>query len=313
MFEIAISQMTTSRWDLSIEVARLARHGFDAISVWRPKVSDLGIAEAAAVIAAAGLRVSSVQWAGGFTGGDGRSFDESVADAVETIEMAEALAAPVVVVHSGCRGGHTRSHARRLLRLALDLLVERARQAGVTLAVKPMHPAAAEGCSFVGRLAEAVDLVEQIDESVVRLALDLWHWGDDAAARSLLPRLAELTAVLQVADRAGPPSPAADRLPAGHGRLQLADLVAELAAHGYSGDIEFDPVGETVEILGYDGVLAETRLVATAWSQRLAAAAEAGIGSPAEQAIGPLPLRPAHFRAAGSRRSHASSQIVSRG
>jgi sugar phosphate isomerase/epimerase len=312
MFEIAISQMTTSRWDLSVEVAQLVRHGFDAISVWRPKVSDVGVDQAAAMIAAAGLRVSSVQWAGGFTGGDGRSFDESVADAVETIELAEALGAPVVVVHSGCRAGHTRSHARRLLRQALDLLSGRARQAGVTLAVKPMHPVAAEGCSFVGRLAEAVDLVEQVDDPAVRLAFDLWHWGDDAAARSLLPRVAELTAVLQVADRAGPPSPAADRLPAGHGRLPLAELVAELAAHGYRGDIEFDPVGETVEILGYDGVLAETQLVATAWLPRLAAAAEAGFGSGAE-AAGPLPLRPAHFRAAGSRRSHASSQVVSRG
>jgi sugar phosphate isomerase/epimerase len=311
MFEIAISQMTTSRWDLSVEVAQLVRHGFDAISVWRPKVSDVGVDQAAAMIAAAGLRVSSVQWAGGFTGGDGRSFDESVADAVETIELAEALGAPVVVVHSGCRAGHTRSHARRLLRQALDLLSERARQAGVSLAVKPMHPVAAEGCSFVGRLAEAVDLVEQVDDPAVRLAFDLWHWADDAAARSLLPRLAELTAVLQVADRAGPPSPAADRLPAGHGRLPLVELVAEMVAHGYRGDIEFDPVGETVEILGYDGVLAETRLVATAWSPRLTAAASADslvAGPP-----GPLPLRPAHFRTAGSRRSHASSQVVSRG
>jgi sugar phosphate isomerase/epimerase len=312
MFEIAISQMTTSRWDLSVEVAQFARHGFDAISVWRPKVSDVGVGEAAAAIAAAGLRVSSVQWAGGFTGGDGRSFDESVADALETIEMAEALAAPVVVVHSGCRGGHTRSHARRLLCQALDLVIGRARQAGVTLAVKPMHPVAADGCSFVGRLAEAVDLVEQFDDPAVRLALDLWHWADDAATRGLLPQLAHLTALLQVADRAGPPSPAADRLPAGHGRLPLADVVTELAAHGYRGDLEFDPVGETVEILGYDGVLAETRLVATAWSARLASAVEEGVGSQVE-GVGRLPLRPAHFRGVGARRSHASSQIVSRG
>ena len=39
----------------------------------------------------------------------------------EAIEMAETLAAPVLVVHSGCRGGHTRSHARRLLSQAVEL------------------------------------------------------------------------------------------------------------------------------------------------------------------------------------------------
>ena len=305
MFEIAISQMTTPRWDLSLEVERLAAHGFDAVSVWRPKISDVGTTAAAALIAAAGLRVSSVQWAGGFTGGDGRSFDESIDDALEAIETAETLGAPVLVVHSGCRGGHTRSHARRLLAEALELLAAPARQAGVTLAVKPMHPVAAVGCSFVSRLAEAVELIESFDDPAVRLALDLWHWADDPEVGSLVPRLAERTAVVQVADRTGTAAAAEDRLPAGHGRLPLADVLAGLAAHGYRGELEFDPVGESVEILGYEGVLAETRLVASAWSARIAAAVEAGSGS--------LATGPAHFRGAGSRRSHASSQTVSPG
>jgi sugar phosphate isomerase/epimerase len=305
MFEIAISQMTTPRWELSLEVDRLATHGFDAISVWRPKISDLGVAAAAALIAAAGLRVSSVQWAGGFTGGDGRSFDESIDDALEAIETAEVLAAPVLVVHSGCRGGHTRSHARRLLAEALELLATPARQAGVTLAVKPMHPVAAAGCSFVSRLAEAVELVEGFDDPAVRLALDLWHWADDPEVGALGPRLAERTAVVQVADRTGAVGVIEDRLPAGHGRLPLVEVVADLAAHGYRGELEFDPVGETVEILGYEGVLAETRLVASSWSDRIAVAVESGSR--------PAAIGPAHFRGAGSRRSHASSQTVSPG
>ena len=194
MFEIAISQMTTPRWELSLEVDRLAAHGFDAISVWRPKLSDLRAPAAAGLIAAAGLRVLSVQWAGGFTGGDGRSFDESVDDALEAIELAEVLSASVLVVHSGCRGGHTRSHARRLLAEAIELLAGPARQAGVTLAVKPMHPVASAGCSFVSRLGEAVELVEGFDDPAVRLALDLWHWADDPEIQHLLPRLAERTA-----------------------------------------------------------------------------------------------------------------------
>jgi len=306
MFEIAISQLMTPRWDLSGEVDRLAAHGFAAISVWRPKISDAGPSAAAALIAAAGLRVSSLQWAGGFTGGDGRSFDESIDDALEAIEMAEALAAPVLVVHSGCRGGHTRSHARRLLAEALELLAAPARRAGVTLAVKPMHPTAADGCSFVSRLGEAVDLVEGFDDPAVRLAVDLWHWADDPEFTRLVPRLAERTAAVQVADRVGLAADREDRLPAGHGRLPLADMVVALAAHGYRGELEFDPVGETVEILGYDGVLAETRLVASAWSSRAESVIEAGGGSP-------LPMGQPHFRAAGSRRSQASSQTVSRG
>jgi sugar phosphate isomerase/epimerase len=188
---------------------------------------------------------------------------------------------------------------------ALELLAAPARQAGVTLAVKPMHPVAAAGCSFVSRLGEAVELVEGFDDPAVRLALDLWHWADDPEVGRLLPRLAERTAVIQVADRTGAAGAIEDRLPAGHGRLPLAEVVADLAAHGYRGELEFDPVGETVEILGYEGVLAETRLVAASWAGRMAAEVESGTG--------PGGAGPAYFRGAGSRRSHASSQTVSPG
>ena len=81
MIDVAISQLTTARWELSQEVACFAEHGFESISIWRSKLSDIGIRSAVTCLRDAGLRASSLQWAGGFTGSDGRSFAESVADA----------------------------------------------------------------------------------------------------------------------------------------------------------------------------------------------------------------------------------------
>jgi len=307
MFDLAISEMTTSRWDLAVEVSRLVEHGYDAIAAWRPKVSDLGVAAAAGIVASAGLRVSSVQWAGGFTGGDGRSFDESIDDACDAIEMAEGLAAGVVVLQSGCRGGHTRSHAARLLSQAVELLAPRAARAGVVLAVRPLHPTAAAGCSFFPGLEAALDLVERFDDSAVGLALDLWHWADEPRLGPLLPRLAEAAAIVQVADRLGPLATGGDRLPPGQGCLPLETILADLFEAGFQGDVEFDPVGEAVEVQGYDEVLAETRQVAAAWASRLVA----DLSQPVEL---PRPhLRRDHFRGVGARRSQASSQTVSPG
>jgi len=307
MFDLAISEMTTARWDLAVEVSRLVEHGYDAIAAWRPKVSDLGVAAAAGLVASAGLRVSSVQWAGGFTGGDGRSFDESIDDACDAIDMAEGLAAGVVVLHSGCRGGHTRSHATRLLWQALELLAPRAARAGVVLAVRPLHPAATSGCSFFAGLAEAIELVERFDDRVVGLAVDLWHWADDPRLSPLLPRLSEAAAIVQVADRLGPLAAGGDRLPPGLGCLPLEETLADLVEAGFQGDVEFDPVGEAVEVQGYDEILAETRQVAAAWSSRLVA----DLSQPVELPR-PHVLRD-HFRGAGGRRSQASSQTVSPG
>jgi len=323
MLDVALSQVTTARWELPRELAHLTEHGFPALALWRPKVSDLGVAAAAARLARFGVRGSSLQWAGGFTGSDGRSFAESVTDAADCIEAAAALGTagrrPVLVVHSGCRGGHTRTHAVRLLDEALETILPLADRRGVTLAVKPIHAGAAPGCSFLTRLDEALAVVERFADPCVRLALDLWQFADDPDVEPLLPALARATAIVQVADRAGPVAPAADRLPAGLGELPLERLVAGLWAAGYRGDFEFDPVGEAVETLGYARVLRETRGVVDAWSARL----------PVEEVAVPLAAPqpgdafatagdpPAHFAAAGtlrgSRRSQASSQVVSRG
>jgi len=318
MFHVAISQMTTSRWELPTDIDRVSAHGFDRVSLWRPKISDLGAAATAALLDAAGMRASSVQWAGGFTGGDGRSFADSVADALEAIETTAAVGAPVLVIHSGCRGGHTRAHARRLLLEALEAIAPAAFAAGVTLALKPLHPAAAHGTSFLTHPGDALEAVHACGHPAVRLAIDLWQFGHDPEFFALLPRLAELTAVVQVADRVAPPTAECERLPVGRGGLPLEWIAALLVEHGYGGEFEFDPVGEAVEALGYDRVIADTRRAADAWAGRLARAAD----TPAGTRLGgfrPAAPQDAHagsagqFRSAGSRRSHASSQTVSPG
>ena len=330
MFHVDISQLTTSRWDLPEEITRLAHHGFDCLSLWRAKLSDLDRTAAASLLTRAGMRVSSLQWAGGFTGGDGRTFAESIDDAAEAIDAAAVLGAPVLVVHSGCRGGHTRAHARRLMLHALATLAPLAEAAGVTLAVKPLHAAAATGCSFLDRLPEALAVVEDFSDPAVRLALDLWHFGDDPELPRLLPRLAAATAVVQVADRSGPPTVDMERLPVGQGTLPLEPLSLDLLDHGYCADFEFDPVGATAAALGYEEVLAATRRVADSWAHaaaerllwnRAAAAVWQAAGHRFPDATGLDPERPGwspsrgslQLRSAGSRRSQASSQTVSRG
>lgn len=324
MLDVAISQMTTMRWDLHREIDRVAGHGFSALAMWRPKLSDAGPAVTAAALAAAGLRASSVQWAGGFAGGDGRSFHESLADAVEAIEAAAVLggvttaaAPPVVVVHGGGRGGHTRTHAVRLLLDALFALVRIARREGVRLALEPLHVAASPEAGVVAGLDDALDVVAALDDPAAGISLDLWQFGDDDGLTSRLPRLAAAAALVKVADRRGPPSPGGDRLPVGRGTLPLERIAGGLVNLGYRGGFEFDPVGEDVEVFGYDGVLAETRLVADAWEARFAAAGPVLRADPAHDGRPAAAVpRPGHLRlpaGSGSRRSQASSQAVSRG
>jgi sugar phosphate isomerase/epimerase len=266
MLHASISEVTTLRWDLGKEIDHLVRHGFDAIALWRTKVSDIGLDEARSLLRRSGIRVSSLQWAGGFTGSDGRSFRESLADAREAIETAAHLGCPTVVVHTGCRGGHTVAHARRIVLEALGTLGRLAGREGVTLAVKPFHPTRAVGCGLVGGLAGTVSLVEACDDPAVGIALDCWQFAHEQQLLPSLPQVVPHLAVVQVADGRERPDTDGERLPPGLGGLPLADVVGGLIDAGYDGDVEFDLVGESVEWLGYDAVLARLRRVADAWS-----------------------------------------------
>lgn len=285
MHRFSISEFTTFRWDLDEEVAALARHRFDAIALWRTKLSDHGSEAVRARVERAAVRISSLQWAGGFTGGDGRTFRESIDDAREAIETAAHVGTAVLVVHPGCRGGHTLGHAHRLLGEALERLAPFAAERGVRLALQPFHPAAAAGAGFLTRLSQALEWVDRFDHPAVALALDLWHFGHDPALPGLLPDLVRRLAVVKVADRSGPPSPAGERLPPGFGSLPLGTLVSGLAALGYRGDFEFELVGEAVESAGYQRTLRHLRQVADSWTT--------GIPAPAVRDHAPRPRAPA--------------------
>ncbi len=159
------------------------------IAVWRQKLSDFGEEKGIELIAECGLRSPALLWAGGFTGSDGRSHRESVDDAHEAIRLAAQLKAPCVVVYSGPRAGHTHNHARRLLTNALKELLPHAAEAGVCLAIEPVHSRCAAQWTFLTDLGETVSLLEQLGHPQLKLAFDTYYFGADqvviAAIRAL--------------------------------------------------------------------------------------------------------------------------------
>lgn len=260
---IAVSQVTTLQWELPEELCHCVEHGFDSISLLRTKLSDIGVACARELLQQAGVRVSSLQWAGGFTGSEGQTFQESLADCYEAIESAEQLACPVLTIYVGCRGGHTLSHARRLVRHALRELAPVARASGVTLAVKPSRPLEATGCGFMTSLEESVAVIEEVGEAGLGLAVDLWSFADDPWLVSGDEQLLRYIRLVSVADRNESDASDQERLPPGAGSLPLARQLTRLIEAGYRGDIEIDPVGDTVMRKGYEETLATIGRFAT--------------------------------------------------
>ena len=252
---IAVSQLATLRWGLAEELCHYTEHGFDAISLWRPKLSDLSICEAKELLDSAGVRVSSVQWPGSFTGSEGQTFRESLEDSYEAIDIAEQLDCPLVVLRTGARAGHTLSHARRLIRLAIEELAPAAETAGVTLVMKPSKAEA----SFLTTLRDTLAMLDASGCPNVGLAVDLWSFSEELISLQSGTSVFERTKIVSVADQAKSISSCYERLPPGAGDLPLTGLLRLLFESGYRGEIEFDPVGQTVSSMGYEELLASLR------------------------------------------------------
>ncbi|HLA86135.1 MAG TPA: sugar phosphate isomerase/epimerase family protein [Thermoguttaceae bacterium] len=248
---LSINETTTYRWSFEEDVTEYRAAGVGAIGVWRRKLSDFGEAKGADLLEEAGLVASCLSWVGGFTGSDGRSYAESLLDAHEALKTAAEINAPTVIVYSGGRAGHTYNHAKRLIKGALAELVPQAAEAGITLAVEPMHPGCADGWTFLTSLDETLDLLDAIGDDRVKFVFDAYHLGQRPDVLERIERIASRVALVQLGDAKKPPDGEQNRCQLGQGVVPLKQIVAALKAGGYDGYYDVELLGEDVESLDY--------------------------------------------------------------
>lgn len=261
MMRLSMNEMTTYRWSFEEDVRNYAAAGYDAIAVWRQKLSDFGEAKGAELLADNNLAVSALLWAGGFTGSDGRSYRDSVDDAIEAVELAAELNAGSLVMYSGSRAGHTRNHARRLFKSAVTELAPVADQQGVTLAIEPMHAGCAGAWTFLTDLDETLDVIGWIGYSELKLVFDAYHLGQDVAA---IPRLTDLVptiALVQLGDAKSPPAGEQNRCRLGEGSVPLKEIITSLAEGGYDGYLDVELMGEDLDCPDYRELIAQSKSV----------------------------------------------------
>ena len=232
---MSLSQLTTLRWSLIDEVLQLKASKYDGIGLWRPKIGEIGEDLAAELIRDAGLGVSSLSFAGGFTGANGLSHDDALADARDAILDAETVGAENLIVVSGARNGHTINHSRRLLVDALCELADFAEPRGVRLCVLPMHPYFAASWTYLNSLNETLDVLERVNHPAAGLAFDTYQLWQESGLVGRIPELAAITGVVQISDARRPPQSCAERCVPGDGIIPLAEIVRAFQQAGFDG------------------------------------------------------------------------------
>lgn len=259
MAQLAMNEMTTYRWSFEQDVTQYRAVGVPAIGVWRQKVSDFGEEKAVELLQESGLKVSSLLWAGGFTGSEGRSFKESLDDAREAIRLAGEMGAGCLIVYSGARAGHTVNHARRILKSALIELAPLADELGVALAIEPMHAACAADWTFLTDLEQTLATLDEVGSPAVKLCFDAYHLGLAPDVVERIPQIASRLALVQLGDAKSPPQEEAHRCPLGEGIIPLPEIVAALHDAGYDGFFEVELMGEEIEAADYNELLVQSK------------------------------------------------------
>jgi sugar phosphate isomerase/epimerase len=256
---LSVLELSTLRWSFEDDVIRYHEHGYRAIGIWRPKLSDCGEAKGRELLSEMDMSVSSLHWAGGFTGHDGRTFRESLHDALDAVQLAADLQADCLTVLAGSRAGHTKSHARRIFATALRELAECAQALGVQLAVEPMHSGCAQDFTFLTNIPDTLDILASIPHSNVGIVFDCYHMAQDPSVLGWLPSAVPFIRLVQCGDAKCAPLGMQNRCLLGDGCVPIAEIVQTIERYGYEGYYEVELLGEDVEEYDYEHLLDSSR------------------------------------------------------
>ncbi len=247
---LSLNQATVKHLDLAQAVDLCVRHQIPAIGLWRDRVDEAGLRQAAASVRAAGLHVSSLCRGGFFTHPDGAARASALADNRRAIAEAAELGADVLVLVSGGLPADSRDLplARRMVTDAVADLVPTAQRLGVRLGIEPMHPMFCADRCVVSSLGDALDLALQFPAETVGVVVDTYHVWWDSALAVQIERARGRIASLQLCDWVVP-LPADSLLGRGHlgdGVIDFQPVVADVLSAGYTGFVEIEIFNQDV-------------------------------------------------------------------
>jgi sugar phosphate isomerase/epimerase len=180
---LSINQVTLmQQWSLRQAIEGLALRGIHGISIWRDKLHEIELHDAARLLSDHGMTVSGLCFAGLITSPDRATAAAALDDVRRAIDEAAALKARCLVFVAGGVDPRDKdiraTRGRGLDRLAT--LIPDARAAGVRLALEPLHPMICATRSVISTIKLANEWCDALGaEDVVGIAVDTYAvWWD---------------------------------------------------------------------------------------------------------------------------------------
>jgi sugar phosphate isomerase/epimerase len=241
---LSLNQATIKRSTLADAVALCAGSGIGGIGLWRDRVDEIGVAEAAWLVREGGLTATSLCRGGFFTADDEAARAAAITDCVDALHDAVGVGAPTLVLVAGGLppGSVDLAGARQMVADAIGVLAPIAGDLGVRLGIEPLHPMFCADRCVVSSLDQALDLAAQFPVEQVCVVIDTYHLWWDASLPIQIARAAGRIGCFQVCDWVVP-LPADMLLGRGHlgdGSIDFRSIAAAVEAAGYDGFVEVE-------------------------------------------------------------------------
>lgn len=243
---LSLNQASTLRWSFEEDVVRYRLAGIDTMGVWLPKLLEYGEDRGLEWLSENGMSVSTLSFAGGFTGAFGHELDDVLEETLDLIHLAGMLRARSLVVVTGPINNHITKHATRLVVESLKQLADEAADNDVTLSLMPMRKVFCQDWTFLHGLDETLALIDRVNHPAVQLAFDIYHLWPEKGLLQRLPELVSRIGVVQVSDASPAGISEYDRVLPGEGILPVAEILSGLIDAGYRGYVDYQIWSESL-------------------------------------------------------------------
>jgi sugar phosphate isomerase/epimerase len=239
--QLSLNTATVKKqWTLAQTIEGCARHGIRGISPWRDQVAEMGLERAKRGIKEKELIVTGLCRGGFFTAPNWRDDNRRAIDEAYELD-AQCL---VLVVGGLPAGSKDLLSARRQISENIATILPEARNAGVPLAIEPLHPMQAAERACINTLEQALDLCESLGDGL-GVALDVYHVWWDPKLESQIRRAGKRILAYHICDWLVPTRDLLnDRGMMGDGVIDLPGIRSWVEAAGYGGFQEVEIFSE---------------------------------------------------------------------
>ena len=245
--KLAINQATTMKqWSLREAIEGYAARDIRGISVWRDKLAECGVVEAAKILSDHGMDVTGLCRGGLFPANDDAGRQAALDDNRRAVDEAAAISAECLVMVCGGLpdGSKDMIDARKQVADGLAEMLPYAIDAGVPVAIEPLHPMTAADRACVNTLEHALDLCDTLGEGT-GVAVDCYHVWWDPKLEQQIARAGDRILGFHVCDWLVPTIDLVwDRGMMGDGVIDIPRIRGWVEAAGYRGYNEVEIFSE---------------------------------------------------------------------